>query len=116
MLKNLYLFRSEKVEKSYFHSRLLEKENYKKYLIEGLSQGKRTQLPSVTVHKRFKHFIEYSVTLLLCVCDILTPTGDSIIMLSISKNLFFGYTLLLAYYDRVEFAVGHTRFPMFIAK
>ncbi len=57
-VKNLYLIRSEKVEKSYFHSRLLEKENYKKYLIEGLSQGKRTQLPSVTVHKRFKHFIE----------------------------------------------------------
>jgi len=26
-----------------------------------------------------------------------------------------GYTLGLAYYDRVEFAVGHARFPMFIA-
>lgn len=57
-VQNLYLIRSEKVEKSYFHSRLLEKENYLKYLIEGLSQGKRTQLPSISVHKKFKHFIE----------------------------------------------------------
>jgi len=46
------------VEKSYFHSRLLEKENYTKYLIEGLSQGKRTQLPNIAIHKRFKQFFE----------------------------------------------------------
>ncbi len=53
---NLYLIRSEKVEKSYFHSPLLEEENYTKYLIEGLSQGKRTFLPKVSIHKRFKAF------------------------------------------------------------
>lgn len=57
-VQNLYLIRSGKVEKSYFHSRLLEKENYTKYLIEGLSQGKRTQLPSISVHNRFKQFFE----------------------------------------------------------
>lgn len=57
-VQNLYLIRSEKVEKSYFHSRLLKKENYTKYLIEGLSQGKRTELPTVSVHNRFKQFFE----------------------------------------------------------
>jgi len=57
-VQNLYLIRSEKVEKSYFHSRLLEKENYTKYLIEGLSQGKRTQLPNISIHNRFKQFFE----------------------------------------------------------
>lgn len=57
-VQNLYLIRSEKVEKSYFHSRLLEKENYTKYLIEGLSQGKRTQLPKISINKRFKQFFE----------------------------------------------------------
>ncbi len=57
-VQNLYLIRSEKVEKSYFHSRLLEKENYTKYLIEGLSQGKRTELPNISIHKRFKQFFE----------------------------------------------------------
>jgi len=57
-VSNLYLIRSEKVEKSYFHSPLLEEQNYTKYLIEGLSQGKRTDLPKVTIHKRFKVFFE----------------------------------------------------------
>lgn len=55
-VNNIYLIKSEKVEKSYFHSPLLEKTNYNKYLIEGLSQGKRTDLPQISIHKRFKEF------------------------------------------------------------
>ena len=57
-VSNLYLIRSEKVEKSYFHSPLLNEENYTKYLIEGLSQGKRIDLPKVTIHNKFKVFFE----------------------------------------------------------
>ena len=45
-VNNLYLIRSVKVEKSYFHSPLLEEENYTKYLIEGLAQGKDTPAKS----------------------------------------------------------------------
>ncbi|MEE9431963.1 MAG: RsmE family RNA methyltransferase [Melioribacteraceae bacterium] len=59
-INNLYLIRSEKVEKSYFHSPLLEEKNYSKYLLEGLSQGKRVDLPKVTIHKKFKQFFENS--------------------------------------------------------
>lgn len=57
-VNNLFLIRSEKVEKSYFHSPLLKEENYTKYLIDGLSQGKRTKLPKVYFFKRFKEFFE----------------------------------------------------------
>jgi 16S rRNA (uracil1498-N3)-methyltransferase len=57
-VSNLYLIRSEKVEKSYFHSPLLEEENYTKFLIEGLSQGKRIHIPKVSIHKKFKVFFE----------------------------------------------------------
>ncbi len=57
-VNNLYLIRSEKVEKSYFHSSLLKEENYNKFLIEGLSQGKRTNLTKISVHNRFKEFFE----------------------------------------------------------
>lgn len=57
-VRNLFLIRSEKVEKSYFHSPMLKEENYTKFLIEGLSQGKRTMLPMVTVHNRFRIFFE----------------------------------------------------------
>lgn len=55
-VSNLHLIRSEKVEKSYFHSPLLEEGNYIKYLIEGLAQGKRTHLPKVNIHHKFKVF------------------------------------------------------------
>lgn len=55
-IKKLHLIRSEKVEKSYFHSPLLKEENYTKYLIEGLSQGKRTLMPDVSINDRFKVF------------------------------------------------------------
>jgi len=57
-VRNLYLIRSEKVVKSYFDSPLLNEENYTKFLIEGLSQGKRTDLPIVSIHNKFKVFFE----------------------------------------------------------
>jgi RsmE family RNA methyltransferase len=57
-INKLHLIRSEKVEKSYFHSPLLEEKNYNKYLIEGLEQGKRTNLPKVAIHHKFKAFFE----------------------------------------------------------
>lgn len=57
-VNNLFLIRSEKVEKSYFESPLLKEENYTKFLIEGLSQGKRIQLPKVSIHKSFKQFFD----------------------------------------------------------
>ncbi|MDA3859729.1 MAG: RsmE family RNA methyltransferase, partial [Melioribacteraceae bacterium] len=60
-VSNLYLIRSEKVEKSYFHSKLLETENYTQFLIEGLSQGKRVALPKVSIHNKFKPFFENEI-------------------------------------------------------
>jgi 16S rRNA (uracil1498-N3)-methyltransferase len=54
----LYLIRASRVEKSYYHSPLLDPENYKPFLIEGLSQGKFTRLPEVRVFQRFKPFFE----------------------------------------------------------
>ncbi len=57
-VRNLYLIRANRVEKSFFHSPLLQPENYKPFLIEGLSQGKNTRLPIVSIHDRFKRFFE----------------------------------------------------------
>ncbi len=61
-VSNLYLIRSAKVEKSFYQSTLLIRENYTKYLLEGLSQGKRTKLPEVSVHKKFKLFFDDNFT------------------------------------------------------
>lgn len=57
-VNHIYLIRSEKVEKSYFHSPLLNEEKYSKYIMEGLSQGKRTKAPTISIHKRFKQFFD----------------------------------------------------------
>ncbi|MEA2031551.1 MAG: RsmE family RNA methyltransferase [candidate division Zixibacteria bacterium] len=55
-VRRLHLIRANRVEKSYFHSPLLKKENYMPFLLDGLSQGKHTRIPDVHIHDRFKPF------------------------------------------------------------
>ncbi len=89
-VNNLYLIRSEKVEKSYFHSPLLEEKNYTKFLIEGLSQGKRTQLPIVTIHNRFKRFFAEEFSTKNSICLLAHPDEQNYLsseMLSSNKNI-----------------------------
>ncbi len=57
-IRQLHLIRANRVEKSYFHSPLLESTHYTPFLLEGLAQGKLTRLPAVCVHDRFKPFFE----------------------------------------------------------
>jgi len=57
-VKRLFLIRANRVEKSYFHSPLLKPENYKRFLIDGMSQGKNTYMPEISIHDKFKPFIE----------------------------------------------------------
>jgi 16S rRNA (uracil1498-N3)-methyltransferase len=57
-VRSLHLIRANRVEKSYFQSPLIRTENQLPFLIEGLSQGKLTRLPIVSVHDRFRQFFE----------------------------------------------------------
>ena len=57
-VRRLHLVRANRVEKSFFHSPLLEPERYTPFLHEGLAQGRLTRLPVVQVHDRFKRFFE----------------------------------------------------------
>lgn len=59
-VRNIFFIRTNRVEKSFFHSPLLEKENYNRFLIDGLQQGKNTQLPIVSIHDKFKPFMQDS--------------------------------------------------------
>jgi len=54
----IFLIRSSRVEKSFFEASLLQDENYRQYLLQGLEQAKDTYLPQLTTHERFKPFIE----------------------------------------------------------
>lgn len=57
-IRSLYLIRANRVEKSYFDSPLLTEDKMRTFLYEGMSQGKNTRLPNVSIHNRFKPFIE----------------------------------------------------------
>ena len=54
----IFLINANRVEKSFFGASLLKDERYRTYLIEGLEQAKVTYLPQVSIHQRFRPFVE----------------------------------------------------------
>ena len=54
----IFLINANRVEKSFFGASLLKDEKYRTYLIEGLEQAKDTHLPQVSIHERFRPFVE----------------------------------------------------------
>ena len=54
----IFLINARRVEKSFFEASLLEEASYRDYLLQGLEQAVDTVLPKVSLHKRFKPFIE----------------------------------------------------------
>jgi len=53
-----HLIRSEKVQKSYFQSTVLQRENMRNILLQGMEQAMDTRLPRVYIHERFRPFVE----------------------------------------------------------
>ncbi|MCW8945513.1 MAG: 16S rRNA (uracil(1498)-N(3))-methyltransferase [Sedimenticola sp.] len=64
-IKRLVLLNSFRVEKSYWQTPLLADQKLEEALILGLEQVKDTQLPEVTLRKRFKPFVEDELPALL---------------------------------------------------
>jgi 16S rRNA (uracil1498-N3)-methyltransferase len=62
-VRRLMLIRSERVERSYFSSPLLAPDKIAYYLRLGLEQGMSTISPEVTVHHRFRPFVEQDIDL-----------------------------------------------------
>ena len=57
-IKNLTIINSAKVEKSYWQTPSLSTGNINQYFLEGLEQAKDTALPTVTIEKLFRPFVE----------------------------------------------------------
>jgi len=55
-VRRLHLINSQRVEKCYFNASIMEEENIREHLITGLSQGRRTRLPEIIIHRRFFRF------------------------------------------------------------
>jgi RsmE family RNA methyltransferase len=57
-IKRIYLINSWRVDKSYWGSPCLNPDEINKQLVTGLEQARDTVLPVVTLHSRFKPFVE----------------------------------------------------------
>jgi len=57
-VRRFHLIRSARVEKSFFHSPVLQPEKITSLLLEGLEQAMDTRLPEVNIYRRFKPFVE----------------------------------------------------------
>ena len=67
---NIHLINSRRVEKSFFSASLLAEENIKKHLCHGLEQAGATRLPRVSIHPRFRPFVEDTVPQLSLSCPV----------------------------------------------
>ncbi len=57
-VRRFHLIRSRRVEKSFFHSPVLDPGKIRALLLEGLEQAMDTRLPEVTLHHQFRPFVE----------------------------------------------------------
>lgn len=64
-VETLHLIHSYRVEKSYWQSPLVNRENIETCLCAGLERSGDTRLPEVQLHHRFRPFIEDTLPLLL---------------------------------------------------
>jgi RsmE family RNA methyltransferase len=63
---------AERVERDYFGAHVLDENVYRPLLVDGLQQAKDTRLPVVSIHRRFKVFVEDDL-------DRLCPDGRRIV-------------------------------------
>ncbi len=57
-VRRFHLIRSRRVEKSFFHSPVLEPAKIRGLLLEGMEQAMDTWLPEVRIHTQFRPFVE----------------------------------------------------------
>lgn len=57
-VQKLCLIQTQRVEKSYWHTPLLQADNLHQQVLIGLEQARATQLPEISFHQRFKPFAE----------------------------------------------------------
>ena len=57
-IKEIYIIKTWRVDKSYWESPVLNPANLKSQMIKGLEQGKDTVMPVIQIRKRFKPLVE----------------------------------------------------------
>ncbi|VAW41225.1 Ribosomal RNA small subunit methyltransferase E [hydrothermal vent metagenome] len=57
-VNHIYLINANRVEKSFFSSSLIAEDGWREFLLKGLEQAVDTRIPGLSVHQRFRPFIE----------------------------------------------------------
>lgn len=96
-VRRFHLIRSYRVQKSFFQASLLQPENLREILLQGLEQTVDTRLPEVLVHQRFKPFVEDVVPGLNSSGKFLAhpDTAATLPDLFLSGEIFGGFTLAI---------------------
>jgi RsmE family RNA methyltransferase len=79
------IIRSKRTVKSHFDSHVLESEQLREHLMLGLEQSRRVHLPIVTVHSRFRPFVEDELDGIATSCRVLADSDapESIVNLKV---------------------------------
>lgn len=76
-VRHLYLVNANRVEKSFFDASPLKDNSFSTYLENGLEQAVDTVLPTISVHPRFKPFIEDVIPARSVACKLIAhPDGE----------------------------------------
>jgi RsmE family RNA methyltransferase len=81
-VSRIFLINANRVEKSFFSSTLIQSNDFTEPLCLGLEQAMDTRLPEISVHPRFRPFVEDLLPQLLSDCPIRLlahPEGDQTI-------------------------------------
>ena len=57
-VENIFITHAQRVEKSFWNATLLNEEEYRPHLLQGLEQAVDTKVPKIHIHERFKPFVE----------------------------------------------------------
>ena len=107
----IFLINANRVEKSFFSSTLIQSNDFTEPLCLGLEQAMDTKLPEISVHPRFRPFVEDLLPDLLSNCPtrlLAHPEGDRTIALA-AKGLLDQRAVLAIGPEGgwVDFEVGH---------
>jgi RsmE family RNA methyltransferase len=94
-VRRFHLIRSNRVQKSFFQTHLLQPDKLKEVLVHGLEQAVDTRLPDVFVHQRFMPFVEDVVPTFQASCRLLAHPEESVTLADLfEEGEIKGHTVL----------------------
>lgn len=95
-VRRFHLIRSQKVQKSFFQGSVLQAENLRALLLQGLEQAVDTRLPEVCIYQQFRPFVEDVLPSLTTASRLLAHPGEGSTLADLHAAGLIGAPLLLA--------------------